>query len=244
LDACFGLLATYYEERAQLARNVLRDMAYPMFVLHMAVLLFPISLFTGLLLQGRVFPYVWQKLTILGPFYGAAFFLLYVCQGKRGESWRAFVEQVLRWVPLVGAARRYLALARLSAALEALISSGVTIVEAWELAAAVSGSPALRQTMAPAKKRMLDGETPGEVIGSISIFPETFASLYRSGELSGKLDQTLRHLHQRYQEEGTRKLRAAAEWGPRLAYLGIAAYIGFVVIRFWVGYFEGMMNAF
>ena len=38
-----------------------------------------------------------------------------------------------------------------------------------------------------------------------SVFPDLFANLYSSGEVSGKLDETLKRLYAHYQEEGTHK---------------------------------------
>ncbi len=57
------------------------------------------------------------------------FLEIYACQGKRGERWRTRVESVLHPVPLLGTARKYLALSRLASALEALIGSGVSIIK-------------------------------------------------------------------------------------------------------------------
>ncbi len=49
LAECCRLLAGYYEERAQLIRRVLGDLAYPLLIVHLAVLIFPTSQLTGLL---------------------------------------------------------------------------------------------------------------------------------------------------------------------------------------------------
>ncbi|MBI4326293.1 MAG: type II secretion system F family protein [Chloroflexi bacterium] len=239
LDACFRLLAEYYKERAQLARNVISDLMYPVFVFHLAVLIFPTSLLTRLVWQGEVWPFLWAKTIILLPVYAAVFFLAYAGQGRRGEMWRTWVERVTNLAPLLGAARRSLALARLSAALEALISAGVSIIEAWDLASMVSGSPALRRAVAAGKPRLVhSGDTPGEVISDNAVFPELFANLYRTGELSGQLDQTLRHLHKHYQEEGARKLKAVAQWTPRLVYFGLILMVAYQIISFYSGYFQ------
>src|SRR5256885_1947407 len=141
---------------------------------------------------------------------------IFAAQGRRGESGRAFLERFFRAVPLFGSARQNLALARLAAALEALISAGVSIIESWDLAATASGSPALRRAVLAGKPKMLTGQTPAEVVNACPRFPEMFAKLYLSGEVSGKLDESLRHLHSYYQEEGTRKLHAVAQWTPRI----------------------------
>jgi len=74
-----------------------------------------------------------------------------------------------------------------------------------------------------------------------AVFPETFANLYASGEVSGKLDETLRRLYAYYQEEGTLKLQAFATWTPRLIYLVIVLCIAYFIIQFYVGYF-GQIN--
>ena len=68
-------------------------------------------------------------------------------QARHGAVWRAWVGAAAPRVPVLGPARRNLALARLSLSLESLLTAGVSVVEAWPLAAAASGSPALQRTV-------------------------------------------------------------------------------------------------
>jgi type II secretory pathway component PulF len=70
-----------------------------------------------------------------------------------------------------------------------------------------------------------------------------FTNLYASGELSGKLDESLRQLQAYYQEEGTRKLHAVAQWTPRIIYFIIMLMIAYRIIRFWTGYFQQIRDA-
>ena len=154
---------------------------------------------------------------------------------------RAGIEQLLRGVPVLGQARRELALARLSAALEALVNAGVLIIESWDLAAAASGSPALRRAVRDWKPRLFAGATPADVLRHSPEFPELFANLYRTGELSGQLDDTLRRLHALYQDSASRKLKAVAQWTPRLLYFAIMLVIAYKIVAFYTGYF-GQLN--
>ena len=232
LPECFRLLADHYAERAQLARQVLGELAYPLFVLHLAVFLFP---FSQLFLSGDWQAYLARTLGVLAPLYLLVLGAACALQGSRGERWRETLEGLLHPVPMLGAARRALALARLAAALEALLSAGVTVIQAWEIAAVACGSPRLRRTVATWAPRLQAGETPADTVGRSRIFPELFANLYRTGEVSGKLDDSLRHLHRYYQEEGTAKLRNFARWAPRLFYLLVAALVAWKVIHFWAG---------
>jgi type II secretory pathway component PulF len=164
--------------------------------------------------------------------------LVYVLQSKHGEPWRAGVESLLSGVPVLGTARRYLAIARLAAALEALISAGVTIIEAWELAAAASGSPALHRIVRAWRPLLQAGQTPAEIILSSSGFPTLFSNQYNTAEISGMLDETLRRLHGYYQEEGSRKLHAVAKWVPIFIYLVIVSVIAYKIINFYLGHFQ------
>jgi len=164
-------------------------------------------------------------------------------RGTRSEAWRSDIETLLNRIPIAGSARRSLALARLSSALEALLSSGVTILEAWPLAGAASGSPALRRTILSWQPRLAAGITPADALDSSAEFPDLFSQMYRTGEISGTLDDTLRRLHAIYLDEGTRKLKAICDWLPKIAYLFVAGMIAYRVISFYSGYFKQVGDA-
>jgi type II secretory pathway component PulF len=241
IDACFRVLADYYYERARLAKLIIAQLIYPALLIHMAAFIFLILL-----------PYAFSEFSanltwlfiraalVLSPIYLGTAFIIYAGQSRHGENWRALIEKLLRPLPLLGSGRRALALSRLSMALEALISAGVSVVEAWDIAANASGSPALRRAVADWKSQMAAGRTPAELVGAAPIFPETFANLYHSGEISGKLDETLRRLHDFYQEEGTHKLQLVAQWVPRFIYFAIVLLIAYFIIQFYTGYFNNI----
>jgi type IV pilus assembly protein PilC len=231
LDACFKLLAGYYTERSQMARQMISDLLYPVFLFHFAVFVFS---FLDFLKPGHGMVRLWLVvLAVLIPVYAATGFLIFAGQGRHGEKWRSTVEKFLRPIPVLGTARRFLALARLAAALEALLNAGVLITSAWEMAVAASGSPALRRAVSGWKAKVEAGATPAELMRASPEFPEMFASLYASGEISGQLDETLGRLHRHYQEEGSRKMRAIAQWSPKLIYYMVMLLIAWKIISYY-----------
>ena len=240
LDACFRLLADYYRDRAQLARQMLADLAYPVVLFHLAIFIFPFAQFFT---SGNLARYLTQTLGVLIPIYVLVALIIYAAQSRHGETWRGLLESILRPIPILGAGRHYLALSRLSAALEALLAAGVTIIEAWELAATASGSPALRRTVMAWRPQVTAGVTPAEVVSNSANFPELFANQYNTGEISGTLDDTLRRLRIYYHEEGTRKLHAVAQWTPRIVYFFIMLMIAWHVVKFWANYFNQIGQA-
>jgi type II secretory pathway component PulF len=240
LDASFRLLSDYYTDRARLARQMIGDLAYPAFLLHFAIFIFPFARFFA---SGNWVAYLGQTVGVLIPLYLVVGLMIFAAQSRHGEAWRAFIEAILHPVPVLGVARRFLALARLAAALEALLRSGVAIIQAWELAATASGSPALRRTVLGWRPQIERGQTPAEAVNASGSFPELFAAQYATGEISGQLDDTLGRLHTYYQEEGSHKLQAVSRWTPRAIYFCVVLMIAYRVIQFYTGYFNQVKDA-
>lgn len=234
LVECFRALSNHYAERARVIETLLLQLAYPTFLFHFAVIVFPPHLLGPLIWKGQVGPFLRQKISLLAPIYAVVFLLLLVCQSRHGEWWRSILETVTRLIPWLRTARRSHALASLAASLEGLVSAGVTIIEAWELAAAACGSPAIRRTVESWKPRLLAGELPSELVGSSRQFPDLFANLYHTGEVSGELDEQLRHLHQYYQDSAARNMRMFIGVLATVIFLGVALLVAWWVITFYV----------
>lgn len=242
LPECFRQISDQYRDRAQLFRVTLLAMAYPLFTLHFAILIFPMDRLTGLILRGEVFAFLLQKLLVLGPLYTIVAVSVIASQGKAAR-WRAFIELLLHRVPILGQARRSLALARLASALEALINAGVNIIEAWELAATASASPALMRVVRAAKPDLAAGLTPADMVSGSREFPTEFAQMYSTGEISGKLDDSLRRAHAYFQDEGSRKLKAFVFACTTMLIISIMVLVAWQVIGFYIGYFKQIQDA-
>ncbi|MFO1487808.1 MAG: type II secretion system F family protein [Verrucomicrobiota bacterium] len=235
IEQSFRLLSDHYNERSRMAKQMISDLAYPVFLFHFFIFITPFPAFFA---SGNVGVYLLKTLGPLIPIYLLTFLFLYSMQSRHGESWRAFIESILHPVPVVGTARRHLALARLAAALEALLSAGVGIIEAWEMAASASGSPALRRLVTTWRPLLNQGQTPAEIINASGRFPDLFASQYTAGEMSGKLEDCLRRLSDYYQDDGSRKVRAVAKWVPMFIYLVVMGVIAYNIISFYMGQFN------
>jgi type II secretory pathway component PulF len=217
-----------------LLRQVIGNLAYPAFLFHFAIFIMP---FPTLFLSGNVIEYLRATLGILIPVYVIVGILIFASQSRHGEWWRSIVESVTAIIPVLGRARRNLALARLAMALEALVSAGLSIIRAWPMAAAASGSPTIRRCVARFKEPLENGSTPSELVQQGGLFPDVFADLYRTGEISGRLEEALQRLAQYYSEEGERLMRMFAQWVPRLVYVGVVIMIAYHVISFYTNYF-------
>lgn len=235
LDRCFAQLAEGCQERAGQLRLGMLALLYPAAVVHIAILLAPLP---ALVLSWNFIAYARQILLILLPSYAILFFVGWLFMGRHGKAWRAVADKLLSPLPVIGKARRSLALARLAGTLDILLAAGVNIIEAWPVAAAASGSTALQRRVESWRPALDQGETPGELLERSREFPHTFASQYRTGELSGSLDESLTHLHKLYADEANRRLRFLAWLLPFVIYLLVMIGIGVHVVRSWIGHYN------
>lgn len=244
IDQCFRTLANYYTERGTIARQIIAQLLYPAFLIHFATLIFGVVLpWAGSQFNASI-PMLFVSAAIhwLLPVYLTVALLIIGNQSKRGEGWRSFLERVLHPVPVLGTARRSFALSRLSMSLEALISSGVSITEAWRFAAVASNSPALKRIVATWKAPLESGATPAELVNAARYFPATFANLYQTGETTGKLDETLQRLHVFFQEDSSHKTKMLVKAGCMAVYLTAVLIIAMRIIGFYQGYFNQISN--
>lgn len=239
LAASFHLLAAYYRERASLAAGFVAQMAYPIFVLLLGLVIFGVLLPWAASRGEASLPAlalrVFSRLLI---FLSLAGLLGVALQGNRGARWRGWIESAFSVVPWLGAGRRALALSRLAFALEALVAAGVGFVQAWPIAAKASHSPSLQSTVGNWEPLLEAGQSPAALIRTEPIFAGLFANLYSTGEATGTLQESLRRIAVHYQDEGVAKLRSFAAWLPRLLYLGIALYLGYRIVEYYRGYFK------
>lgn len=236
LESCFKLLATHYQQRAQSISQFLTNLAYPAFLLHFAVFIFPFAEFFA---SGNLTVYLTKTFGFLIPLYLIVFLLIYALQPNRNEIWRLRVEEIIGKLPLYGAGYKSSVLARFAFALEALLNAGITIIQALELAASASGSLILKKIVKSWNERLVAGiTTPSEEISNCRYFPDIFASQFATGEVSGSLDDALMRLHSYYRDEAARKLRSALQWTGTMIFVLIALAIGIKIIMFYMNYFQ------
>jgi type IV pilus assembly protein PilC len=243
LDSSFKLLGNYYSARAGIIRDTVNDSLFTMLTFHVFLLIAPLGLFVNCFLgiyngqYALCVPFILEKIAVFGLLYGFIFSLIYAGQGQHGKGWRSTVESLLRSVPLLGTARKYLAFSRFCAALDALTAAGISIINSWEIAVNASGSPSFKREIADWKPQLESGATPAELVSRSRYFPDIFTNLYCTAEQTGKLDEALTRLHTYFHDEGFRTLRAFTRILTGAIYVVIVLLVARFVFNFYVGHF-------
>ena len=111
-DVSFKLLGRYYASRAKIIRDTINGLIVTIATLHVFFLIFPLDLFVGFvmgIINDQLFPmpfhYIINKIKAFGVLYGTVLFFIFAGNGRRGESWRLFVESVFQMIPLADGAQ-------------------------------------------------------------------------------------------------------------------------------------------
>ena len=213
--------------------------AYPLGVLHLGLLIFPIINMIDWQkgIQWSLSSYLLSLALTLLPLWGGAWYL-YRLHRRQSPA----LDRFLGLLPLLRTYRRAQALADFAFALGNLLDAGVLIGQAWATAGKIARWPALRTAGRKVHEIILRGEAPGLHLHEFPCFPIDFVALYRAGELAGQLDQNLKLLAAQNQEQARHHLKLAAGVYATALFLVIAGVVVYSVIRFYVGYFN-MLDA-
>ena len=248
LEFSFKALGDYYATRATIFRETISNLSIAALNLHVFIFIFPLRLLIRFVMgmmkndYSQCIPFIVEKAAVYGVLWGTIIFFIFACQGKRGERWRSILEYLNQAIPMLRTALKYLVLFRFTTALDALLNSGISIIKGLPMAAAASASPHLKKNIAEWPAKLEAGITPAELINQERYFPEMFANLYHTGEISGNLDDSIKRLKTYYYDEGIRLLRTFMRIFSRVIYFLIVIMIAYNVIGFYTSYFTGIFQ--
>jgi general secretion pathway protein F len=156
------------------------------------------------------------------------------------RAWRATPAGARRWhelllgVPFLGEVRRSTATARASAALAALLESGVPVSTALVHGARASGDAALSARILMARESVVVGQGIARALGAAHAMTPTAVRLVQAGEETGRLAHMLAHAATLEREQAERKLHAAVrllEPGMILVFGGIVAIVAAALLQ-------------
>jgi type IV pilus assembly protein PilC len=234
LDHGCAQLAAHFGSLAQAREAMLRKSAYPIFILHFAILVFALP---RALMGGGLAAYLRETLTAFALIYGIGLCVVLVLPLLRdlGAS-SAMLDRLLRALPLFGKVRRAFAVARFCGTYQMQLDAGVNVTESLAAAGRASRSGWVGAVVRRALPEVRSGTQPGPLLAASGAFPAEVGQAICNGEETGALDDELRRLAREFQEEGLTRLDTLTEWLPRMVMIGIFIYVGYGIVTFYAGY--------
>lgn len=123
-------------------------------------------------------------------------------------------DAALLRLPILGAVRRKIILARFTGLFAMMYASGITVIDALKSAEDVVGNRALRQGLQQVGQHIAQGSKVSDAFRSVELFPPLVTRMLRVGESTGALDTALANVSYFYDRdvrEAIERLQASIE---------------------------------
>ncbi len=248
LEEILRRLVGYYENRNALRSKVTNALAYPVFVILVAIgvivffiyFLFPRmeTLFDSL---GGNIPAATQLLIDSSEFlmtYGIFILAGGIVLGLSFWQWRRTPKGRLKtdqWLLKIPALRDFIIVSdvlQISQTLSALLENGVTTVEALKMTENVIRNQAIRESFSEARGMVVEGTSISGALQATGHFPDLVLDMLDVGENTGNIVPSLKEITRLYQDRLTRHLQlftAFLSIGVLITAVVFVAFIAFAI---------------
>jgi type II secretory pathway component PulF len=180
----------WLQEKAKTKRAIAGKLAYPVFLIHAAILLG--GLLAGVKGSGSFLgAFALHAFVPLGVLYAMGFGGYFLYKSAKAASPVATDTFVLG-IPLIGGIARKNAAAISLRALAVLYGNGVPILRALDLAAETSPNAVVARVFVGARERVVDNEPLDVAFASSgNVLPQIALDMIATGNRTGQLDETL-----------------------------------------------------
>jgi type II secretory pathway component PulF len=238
LGPAFQHLADYFGMLATARRDFRQSMVYPLVLLHLGVFVavVPSALMSGEGDFGSITRDFILALLVLYALGGLVIFVLRRILNAAPEN--AAIDRLLHRLPVIGRARRAMAMARFTKVYHIGLLAGLSMRETVESASVASQSGILRE----AGRGLLDALKEGGALGpefvKCGAFPPAFARSYATAEEAGGLDKDLARWSNLYHEDAVRSVKSASNIVSKAVYFLVLLFVAATIIRIYSGYFD------
>jgi type IV pilus assembly protein PilC len=254
LDEVMNRLAAYMEKAQRLKRKVKSALTYPVIVLGIAgvvlavILIFVIPVFQKMFADfGSALPAPTQMVIDLSEFVKSYF--LAIIGGMvvavfifkkyyKTETGKRTVDRLLLRAPVFGPLLRKVAVAKLTRTLGTLINSGVSIIEALNVAAGTSGNKIVEEAIYKVRYSISEGRTIAQPLHESGIFPNMVVQMISVGETTGALDQMLNKIADFYDEEVDTAVDALTSMIEPFMIVFLGGTVGTIIIAMYLPIFK------
>lgn len=237
LGPAFQHLADYFGMLATARRDFRQSMVYPLVLLHLGVFVavVPSALMSGEGDFGSITRDFILSLLVLYALGGLVVFVLRRILNAAPEN--AAIDRLLHRLPVIGRARRAMAMARFTKVYHIGLLAGLSMRETVEAASLASHSGILREAGRQLTDALKEGGALGPEFVKCGAFPPAFARSYATAEEAGGLDKDLARWAKVFHEDAARGAKAVSGVMPKLLYALVVAFVLWKVFTFYSGYY-------
>ncbi|GAB4302381.1 MAG: type II secretion system inner membrane protein GspF [Desulfuromonadia bacterium] len=254
LDRVLDRLATFLEDQERVRGSVSAALAYPllMVVVGGGVMIFLLSfvipkivavfaqsraalpLVTRITIGTSRFLSRWWWLLLGGAGVGGVFFV----RSLSRPAMRTLVDRTLLRLPIVGDLLSTLIISRVTRVLAMLLTGGVPLVRALEIAADVAANRVFQEDLRRVRQEVTEGKGLAASLGQSPLFPPILVQMISTGEKSGRLDEVLDASGRSLANEFDLSLKKGMALLEPMMVLVMGLFVGFIVVSVLLPIFE------
>jgi len=177
-----------------------------------------------------------SHLALIVPLILGALVILKVWVGT--GSGRRWLDELKLTAPIVGNLWTMFSMAQLSRTLATLLSGGIPLVGALEVARDASGNRVIGDSIRAAITQVREGNALSDSLERTGHFPDLALEMIRVGEQTGSLPDMLNHVADFYDEDVNLRSTALLSWVEPVILLFVAAFIAMVLISLYMPIFS------
>lgn len=255
LDEVLDRLAKLLENVAKLQNQIKSAMTYPVTVGIFAVIaflgmtIFLIPVFAGIFDQlGAELPALtkfmlwlsallrsWRAIIPVVGFMGLSFLIR---QYYRTPIGRLQIDAFLLKMPLFGDLNEKSAVARFCRVFGTLTSSGVPVLQCFDIVCSIIGNKVIVNAVQAAKKDVQQGGMISLAIQKEKVFPPLAIQMISIGEETGELDAMMDKVADFYEDEVEQAVKALTSIIEPLMMVGIAIMVGTILLSMYLPMFS------
>jgi type IV pilus assembly protein PilC len=255
LDIVLDRVATQIEKATKLKRRVKGAMVYPAVVISFATLVLTFMLMFIVPVFQKVFdelngqlPTPTRVIIAMSNALRGYWFIIFPTIGliiymirrfkRTPEGTRMWDRFKLRVPMKIGDVVQKIALARISRTLATLVSAGVDIITALDIAAGTAGNWVLETALQHTSQRVHEGVPISVPLAEDENFPPMVSQMVKIGEETGELDKMLGKIADFYEDEVDASIESLTSIIEPLLMICVGAMVGAIVISMYLPMFK------
>jgi len=254
LDTVLIRLSNYIEESAKLVGRVKSALAYPIFVLAVALVLTYVIMIKVVPVFQRLFSQLNATLPLptrivigISQFLASNILLILAGLGlaifglvsyNKTYRGRRVLDKIKLKTPIFGTLLLKLAVARVTRTLSTLLEAGVEIVNALTITAKTSGNAIVSDAILRSRNSIQEGKLLGDSLREEGVFPFMVTQMISVGEETGALTTMLEKIADFYEEEVEHAVEALLSVMEPLMILFLGGLVGSIIVAMYLPMFS------
>lgn len=254
LDGILDRLAIYMEKSEKIKKQIKGALFYPVAIIFVAImvvtciLVFVIPKFQDLYKKsGKELPALTQLVITLSDFliqkwYIAGAIAVAVPWGliiwTQTAEGKEFLDRTLIRMPVFGELIQKSSVARMARTLSTLLSSGVSVVDALEIASRTAGNRVIEEALMRSKESVTSGRALAAPLSKEPMIPEMVSQMIKIGEQSGTLDVMFAKVADFYEDDVENAVKAVMSLIEPILMVVLGGIIAVLVLAMYLPIFD------